>query len=141
MDTTPASAARQPGKRLVLLSLVAALFTPVALSLTVVLYRLVIAPAPHVCGPGIGPCPPPEPPLTQLVMTIVLDLEALNLLSLPAAGVAIISGHLAVSRLRHHPAPRAWRKVAWCGLILGYGAAVFIVAYLAWVMQGGLGGD
>ena len=137
MKTTPASAGSQPGQRLALVSVAAALYAPVAFPLTVVLYRLVIAAAPHACSPGIGSCPSPVPPLTRLAMAIVLIAEALNLLSLPAAVVAIISGHLAVARLRQHPAPTSWRRVAWCGLILGYGAPVIVVAYYVWTLYTG----
>jgi hypothetical protein len=141
MNTTPASAVRESGIRLALVSVVAALYVPVELFLTVVLHQLVIASAPHVCGPGIGSCQPLEPPLTHLLMELVLSLEQLTLLTLPAAVVAIVTGHLALVRLRRHPAPRAWRRVARWGLVLGYSAPVFIVPYVVWVMQGGLGGD
>jgi hypothetical protein len=139
MHTTPTSAARKPGKQLALLSLVAALVAPVAMSLTVVLYHLEFA----VWCPqgGIAGCPP-LPPAGQLVEGMVQTLEQVILLTLPPSVVAIISGHLAVDRMRHHAAPRRWRRVARWGLILGYGAPVFFLAYSVWLLlTGQFGGE
>jgi hypothetical protein len=137
MHTTPAPAARQPANRLAavlaLLSLVAGLFAPVALSLTVVLYHLAfVGYEPPPCGPHIGSCPDPKPPLVQLLRG-VLATGGPILLLLAAAVVAIVSGHLALLRLRRHqPAPKSGQRVAMWGLILGYSAPAFLMAFYLW---------
>src|SRR5215469_1154046 len=119
METTPASAAPQPQNRQALalarLSVVAGLVAPVVVSLTIGLYQLEFA----VWCPqgGIAGCPP-VPPVGQLVIGVVQVLQQLVLLSLPVAVVAIVSGHLALARMRHDAVPKRWRLVARWGLIL-----------------------
>jgi hypothetical protein len=139
MHTPPAAAARHPAKWLALVSVVTALVTPVALLLTVGLYQLAFA----VWCPqgGVAGCPP-LPPLGLLVMGLVGAIEEHILLTLPTAVVAIITGHLAAGRMRHHSVPNSWRRGARWGLILGYGTPVFLVAYAGWLLlTGQFGGE
>ena len=143
MHTSPASTGRQPTNRLALvLALVSVgmgLVAPIAVFLTVVLYHLAFA----VWCPqgGIAGCPP-LPPVGQLVNGLVQALEQRMLLTLPAAVLAIVSGHLALVRMRHHAVPRRWRLVARWGLILGYSAPVILVAYSGWLLlTGQFGGE
>jgi hypothetical protein len=132
MSTTPSTQARPPRDRLALLSLVAALYAPVAVPLAFVLDQLAwAASGPPVCQPGTGPCRPPvESPVTGLLMVLSVGLLVLII---PAVGTAIVCGHVAVSRLHQHAAPTRWRSVAWWGLILGYGTFPVLLALLVWV--------
>jgi hypothetical protein len=78
----------------------------------------------------------------QLVIGVDQVLQQLVLLSLPAAVVAIVSGHLALARMRHEAVPKRWRLVARGGLILGYSAPMFLVAYAGWLLlTGQFGGE
>ncbi len=131
MRMAPTATMRQPGKWLALLSVVTGLVAPVTVSLTIVLYQLTFA----VWCPqgGISGCPP-LPPVGQLLMGLVQALEERIVLTVPAAMVAIVSGHLALVRLRHHSTPMRWQLVARWGLILGYSAPVFLGAYAGWLL-------
>jgi hypothetical protein len=137
---TPAAlAAGEPPHRLALLSLLAALYTPVAVLLAVLLSQLALAASPRVCDPAIEHCPPVESPLTPLLTALSAGLLVLIL---PAVGVAVVSSHVALSRFRHHAAPTRWRTVAWWGLMLGYATFPVLMAFVAWaVLTGTVGGE
>jgi hypothetical protein len=121
------------------LSLLAALYTPVAVPLAVLLSQLALAASPRVCDPAIEHCPPVESPLTPLLTALSIGLY---LLILPAVGVAVVSAHVALSRLRQHKALTRWRTVAWSGLMLGYATLPVLMALVAWaVLTGAIGGE
>ncbi len=138
MSTTPIIEARQPKNRLALVSLVAALYAPVAVSLAFGLDQLARAlDWPQGCPPGADHCPP------ATVTSQLLDLSyGLLILIIPAVGVAIASGHIAWSRLRYQSAPKYRRNIALLGLILGYSTLPVVVVLWLWAAySGALGGD
>jgi hypothetical protein len=136
MSTTPIIEARLPKNRLALVSLVAALYAPVAVPLALGLDQLALAlDWPQGCPPGADHCPP------ATVTSQLLDLSyGLLILIIPAVGVAIVSGHVALSRLRYASAPKDRRIVALLGLILGYSTfPVLIALYVLAVLTGAIG--
>jgi hypothetical protein len=119
--SSTSAAAHQPPPRLALISVVAGLYTPVAAPLAVVLTELArAASGPPVCQPGIEHCLPGVPGKSVLVNLLGVLVGGLVLIVIPAVGVAIVSGHVALSRLRRLAAPTRWRTLAWWGLLLGY---------------------
>ena len=126
MSTTLA-AVRQPGDRLALVSFVAALYMPVALPLALALSQLALATwgGPPMCPVGVDNCVAPQPPVSRLLTILA---SGLWYLIIPAVLTAIVSGHVALSRMRHHTEPQPRRKVAVWGLILGYGVPLVTVA-------------
>src|SRR5260370_13723294 len=134
MSTTPIIEARPPKNRLALVSLVAALYAPVAVPLSSWLYQLALAAAGCNTGAGIHvagilvstACPPPAlTPLSGLSYGLVV-------LIIPAVVVAIVSGHIALSRTRDQSGPKYRRNAALWGLILGYSTVVVVAYYLLW---------
>jgi hypothetical protein len=138
--TPSVPAARQPGHRLALLSVVTGLYVPVAAPLAVVLYGLALAAlGPPVCQPGSDRCLPGESPVADLLRVLALGLV---LLIIPAVGVAIVSGHAALSRLPVHAAPTRWRILAWWGLVLGDSTFPVLTAlYMLAVLTGAGSGE
>jgi hypothetical protein len=110
---------RQPMLWPALVSVVVALYTPVAVLLALLIYQLRHAVVPL------------ESPVIRLLGVLIFGLLVLII---PAVGVAIVSGHVALSRLRHQPAPKFWRTVAWWGLVLGYGTFPVLLALYVWAM-------
>lgn len=138
MSTTPIIEARLPKNRLALVSLVAALYAPVAVPLAFGLDQLALAlDWPQGCPPGADHCPP------ATVTSQLLDLSyGLLILIIPAVGVAIVSGIIALSRMRYQSAPKYRRNIALWGLILGYSTLPVVVALWLWAAySGALGGD
>ncbi len=125
MSTTPIIEARQPKNRLALVSLVAALYAPVAVPLAFLLDQLALASGPRVCKQGASGCPPATG-TSQL-----LDLSyGLLILIIPAVGVTLVSGHIALSRMRYQSAPQyRWNAALW-GLILGYTTLLVVALWL-----------
>jgi hypothetical protein len=75
MSMTPTTEARQPQHRLALVSLVAALYTPVAVPLALLLYQLALAASgPPVCQPGSDHCLSGETLLADLLGIVVYGL-------------------------------------------------------------------
>jgi hypothetical protein len=138
--TLPAQATRRSPPRLALVSLVAALYAPVAVPLALLLSQLALAAAgPPVCQPGIERCLPVESPLTLLLRDVS---GGLFVLILPAVGVAIVSAHMALSRPRQDAAPTRWQSLAWWGLFLGYGTLPVLIAVVVVAgLTGGFGGE
>jgi hypothetical protein len=116
MNTTPLIEARPPQNRLALVSLVAALYAPVAVPLAFWLDQLAPASGPRGCNPGPSGCPKP-PPVTPLLFDLSFWLLVLII---PAVGVTLVSGVMALSRMRYQSAPQYRWNVALWSLILGY---------------------
>jgi hypothetical protein len=79
--------------------------------------------APEVRQP-VSTCPPP--PLTPLSGLS----DGLLALIIPAVVVAIVSGYIALSRMRDQSAPKGGRNVTVWGLNLGFITLVVIVLFL-----------
>jgi hypothetical protein len=127
---TSAAAVRQPGDRLALISLISALYMPIALPLAMALSQLALATwgGPPACPVGVDNCVPPQSPLSRL---LALGASGLAVLIIPGVVTAIVSGHLALARMRHQAEPQPRRKLAVWGLILGYGVPLLTVAFYA----------
>ena len=129
MNPTPAPEARQPKNRLALVSLVAALYAPVAAPVAYWLHQLRVPP---VCKQGVSGCPPVAVPVIRLRFN---PSAGLLVLIIPAVLVALVSGHIALSRMRYQSAPKYRRNVALWGLTLGY---ITVVALGVWVAYSGV---
>ena len=129
MNTIPSTTARPPHNRLALVSLVAALYAPVVVRPAVLLFQLALAPMARGCLPSAEPFSCPAPTATNQLLALY---QGLVLLAIPAVGVALASGHIALSRMRHQSATKDRRTVALWGLILRY-STVLVVALWWWL--------